>query len=155
MMVVLRLFLLMSLAVIFCGGPARAAETLQGPIQATVISVIDGDTVVVWADIWLGQKIRTRVRIAGIDAPELRAKCAHEHALAEAARDKLVALINGGPVTLTEVRYGKYAGRVVARVAEAGGGDVAAALIVAGLARAYDGGGRRDWCGGAEAPAQP
>lgn len=155
MMVVLRLFPLMSLAVILCGGPAWAAETLPGPVQATVISIIDGDTVVVWADIWLGQKIRTRVRIAGIDAPELRAKCAHEHALAVAARDKLVSLINGGPVTLTDVHYGKYAGRVVARVAEAGGGDVAEALIVAGLARTYDGGGRRDWCDGAGAQPQP
>lgn len=154
-MIVLRLFLLMSLAVILCGGPPWAAETLPGPVRATVISVIDGDTVVVWADIWLGQKIRTRVRIAGIDAPELRAKCAREQALAEAARDKLVALINDGPVTLSEVHYGKYAGRVVARVAAASGGDVAAALIVAGLARAYDGGGRRGWCDGAEAPAQP
>ncbi len=45
----------------------------QGPVAAHVSRVIDGDTFEASAAIWLGQAITVRVRIAGIDAPELRA----------------------------------------------------------------------------------
>mgnify|MGYP001996263084 CR=1 FL=1 len=48
---------------------AFAADTLPGPIQAEVIRVIDGDTIEVRAEIWLGQYIETNVRLAGMDAP--------------------------------------------------------------------------------------
>jgi endonuclease YncB( thermonuclease family) len=44
------------------------------------------------------------------------------------------------------VRYGKYARRVVARVETAGGLDLGAALLAAGLAQAYDGRRRPTWC---------
>ncbi len=50
----------------------KAAELLPGPVTATVQEVIDGDTVAVRARIWLGQAIENRVRLAGIDTPELR-----------------------------------------------------------------------------------
>ncbi len=130
-----------------CYGPSGAVEVLSGPVPATVIEVMDGDTVKVRARIWLGQDLSTRVRLVGIDAPELNGGCARERALAERARAFLAAA-DGGPVEvrLFEVRYGKYARRVVARMETAEAIDLGAALIAAGLAQPYDGGRRPTWC---------
>ena len=51
---------------------------------------------------------------------------------------------------MSDIRYGKYAGRVIARVRSAAGLDLGAALLAKGLARAYDGRGPRPrWCAGA------
>ena len=142
--------------ILFVSGTARervaAAELLPGPVPGRVIAVIDADTLAVAARIWLGQDVEVRVRLAGVDAPELRGACPHERVLAREARALVVALIDEGDVTLTAVSYGKYAGRVVARVIAHDGTDVAEALIAAGLARAYAGGARLGWCDRAGGP---
>jgi endonuclease YncB( thermonuclease family) len=128
-------------------GEAAAGEVLPGPVAATVVRVIDGDTVRVRALVWLGSTVEVDVRLAGIDAPELRGRCAREKQLAAFARDALHDLLDGGPVALRDVTYGKYAGRVIARVTSPNGDDAAESLRVRGLARAYTGGKRRKWCG--------
>lgn len=143
------LALLAILVAILVLPPARAAEVLAGPISATVIEVIDGDTISVQARIWLGQAVETRVRLAGIDTPELRGDCQAERELAARARDRLAESLSGGQVTLTDIRYGTYAGRVVARISTSETSDIAGSLIAAGMARPYGGRGPRpDWCGG-------
>jgi endonuclease YncB( thermonuclease family) len=114
--------------------------------RAEVLRVIDGDTLEARVHVWLGQEIVTKVRLAGIDAPELHARCAAERAGAEAARSALAALVEGRSVRLTDVRPDKYFGRVVARIS-AGGHDAGAALLAAGHARLYGGGRRGGWCG--------
>ena len=66
------------------------------------------------------------------------------------ARAFLIASIGGDPIAMSDIHYGKYAGRVIARVHTAAGLDLAAALLTEGLARAYDGRGPRPrWCAGA------
>ena len=130
---------------------AEAREVLAGPVPAVVEEVIDGDTLRVRAHIWLGQDVAIHVRLAGVDAPETRGGCARERELAERAQDFLASRLapagNKLPsVRLREVRYGKYARRVVARVETAAGLDLGAALLAAGLARPYDGGRRPSWC---------
>lgn len=136
---------------VFAGlASAAAAEprgALAGPVRAHLVRVIDGDTVEVLARIWPDHYVETRVRLAGIDAPELRGRCAEEIALAERAKARLAALLDGNRLQLADVRYGKYAGRVVARVLTADGRDVAAILVAERLARRYDGGRRAPWCG--------
>lgn len=130
--------------------PAQASETLPGPVPADVVAVIDGDTLSVRAHIWLGQEVTTLVRLAGIDTPELKGECESERVRARAARDYLERAVVNGPVTLAQIRYEKYAGRVMARVAAADGGDLSERMIAAGFARAYDGGKRLPWCQAAE-----
>lgn len=125
---------------------AAGAEILPGPVPARVVAVIDGDTLVVRARIWLGQELETRVRLSGIDTPELAGGCARERALAEQARRLVAETVAGREVVLSEVRLGKYAGRVVAAVTTADGRDLGAILLAAGLARPYDGGARGQWC---------
>ncbi len=125
---------------------AAPPRMLAGPVPATVTAIADGDTIDVVARIWLGQTVATRVRFAGIDAPELRGGCQRERDLAEAARSFVASRLAAPRVELRDIRFGKYAGRVVARVVTADGEDLSAALLAAGLARPYDGGTRRSWC---------
>ncbi len=124
--------------------PAR--ETLPGPVPARVLEVIDGDTLVVRAKVWIGQEIEIKVRLEGVDAPELGGGCERERTLAQRARALIMVKVRDGKVLLNRVQYGKYAGRVVARVETSAGEDLSAALLAANLARAYRGGRRRSWC---------
>lgn len=133
-------------AIMVAGGPTATSDVLPGPVPARVVGVTDGDTIVVRARIWLFQDIETRVRIKGVDAPELKSRCADERRLATAARDFVAERTADRDVVLTDIHYGKYAGRVVARVTTADGRDLAQALVGAGLARPYDGGRRASWC---------
>ena len=128
-------------------GAAAASEVLSGPVAATVLDIIDGDTLAVRAHIWLGQSVETRVRLAGIDTPELRGRCPEETAMAERVRETVRVLVGDGAVTLRDVRYGTYAGRVVARIETGAGLDLAEHLGALGLAQPYGGrGARPDWC---------
>jgi len=124
-----------------------AAAAFDGPVQADVIRVIDGDTFEAAARIWLGEAIDVHVRIEGIDAPELHARCVEERRRAEAARDYLLDRIGGGEVELSGVRYDKFGGRVRAVVRDAGG-NIAEAMVAKGYARPYRGGRRGPWCEG-------
>lgn len=128
------------------GNNRHRDNSVPGPVSARVLRVIDGDTIAVRALIWVGQSIETRVRIAGVDAPELRGDCPSEIALATAARDLVVTALGDLPATLWDVRYDKYGGRVLARVKSDSGEDIAALLIAAGLGRLYNGGKRAPWC---------
>jgi endonuclease YncB( thermonuclease family) len=123
-------------------------ESVPGPVQARVLRVIDSDTIVVRARIWLGQNIDTQVRLEGVDAPEIKGKCEHERRLALRARDLILTRSADGMVILSEIHYGKCAGRVVARVRTPDGGNFSKALVEAGLGRAYKGGRREPWCNG-------
>ena len=127
------------------GAPVRQ-ETISGPIPARVVRVVDGDTITVRARIWLGQDIETQVRLDGIDAPEMRGKCQGERRLAQKARDLIVKFTGNGQVILRDIQYGKYAGRVVARVLTQDGRDFSQILLGAGLGRPYNGGRRETWC---------
>ena len=127
-----------------------APATLPGPIPAEVVAVVDGDTLTVRAIIWLGQSVETNVRLDGVDAPELRARCPQEKALAESARDAVRRLVGVGLIQLLDVQPDKYGGRVRARVRVAGGGDLTEALLKTGLVRPYHGERRQSWCDGAE-----
>lgn len=124
----------------------RRGEGVSGPVSASVLRVIDGDTIAVRARIWIGQSVETRVRIAGVDAPELRGDCAFEIELAKAARDLVSSALGDEPASLWDVRYDKFGGRVLARVESSAGEDIATLLIAAGLGRPYDGGKRAPWC---------
>jgi endonuclease YncB( thermonuclease family) len=142
------LFLLLLISV---EGAARDAEArpkpLSGPIPAFVERVVDGDTLLVRARIWLGQELRVLVRLGGIDAPELRRpRCERERELARSARDFVKREIGQRKIMLTYIRQGKYAGRVIADVRDEAGKLLAPRLLKARLARPYRRGRRKGWC---------
>ncbi|MGN6461238.1 MAG: thermonuclease family protein [Pseudolabrys sp.] len=119
---------------------------VPGGHPADLVRVIDGDTLEAQVHVWPGMTITTRVRLRGIDAPELRARCGREQTAAQAARDALAKLTADGRLLVSQIGPDKYGGRVVAAVATARGDDVSAALLQAGLVRRYSGGHRASWC---------
>lgn len=87
-----------------------------------------------------------RVRVIGLDAPELHGRCPREVRLARAARERLAELAAGG-ITLQPRGRDRYR-RLLAVVLDRQGRDAAAVLVREALARRYDGRGRRGgWCG--------
>jgi endonuclease YncB( thermonuclease family) len=129
--------------------PATArliADGLEGPVAARVERVVDGDTIDVKASIWLGQSLFIRIRIDGVDAPELEGRCTEERRMAQEARDYLVKRLAGKEVKLARIVYDKYGGRVRAEVSDASG-DIGEALLEQHLARPYHGERRQPWCG--------
>ena len=116
-----------------------------GPYQATVVKVIDGDTLKLDVAIWPGLTQRINLRLDGIDTPEKRGSPPCEKALAKKATEFTRQFVSGGKVTVSDVKLGKYAGRALGSVA-VGGKDLVQALIQAGHGRAYDGGKRGSWC---------
>jgi endonuclease YncB( thermonuclease family) len=126
---------------------ARAQpEGVRAAHPAEVLRVFDGDTFEARVHLWPGLEVTTRVRLRGVDAPELKARCHDERVKAEAARDALKALLDRGEVGISKVTLDKYGGRVVANASAAAIPDVGAELIAAGLVRRYSGGRRESWC---------
>ncbi len=125
-------------------GAATAADLIPGPVNARVVSVYDGDTLTVDAEPWPGLTARTKVRVAGVDTPEIRGKCQAEKDQAIRARDFVRAAV-GAQVQLTSIRPGKYAGRVIADV-WVDGRKLSDLLIAENLGRPYHGGRREGWC---------
>ena len=127
--------------------PASAAKLFRGPVEAVVVEVLDGDTFLAEALVWPGHTVRVNVRIRGIDAPEMKARCDGERAAAERAREALALLFGSGPVAISNIASAKYYGRVLADVTTADGRVVAPALLGERLVRPYGGGRREPWCG--------
>jgi endonuclease YncB( thermonuclease family) len=119
---------------------------LRSGHPAEVLRVLDGDTFEARVRLWPGLEITTKVRLRGIDAPELRARCDEEHAKAIAARDVLNAILAQGDVGISAVTLDKYGGRVIADASTRSTPDIAAALLGTGFARVYAGARREPWC---------
>ncbi len=115
-----------------------------------VVRTIDGDTFEAQVHLWPGLDMTTRVRLRGIDAPELKAACPQELRMAQAAGDALRGLLEEGGVTIYNIGPDKYNGRVVADAATARTPDISAALLAGGFARSYSGGRRNGWCAARE-----
>jgi endonuclease YncB( thermonuclease family) len=115
-------------------------------LSVDVIRTIDGDTFLARIHQREERDIVLRVRLRGIDAPELKASCREELEKAQAATDALRDLLGQGNVTIYNIGPDKYEGRVVADVATRRTANVAAAMLVGGYARTYHGGHREGWC---------
>ncbi|QPC85859.1 thermonuclease family protein [Mesorhizobium sp. NBSH29] len=131
-------------ALTFWGALAHS-ENFEGPVRATVLKVLDGDTFVAVAHIWPDQSIEVHVRVRGIDAPEMKSRCASEHAAALDARDALADLL-GPSVFISNIGGGKFYGRILADVTTREGDRVDEILTTIALARPYAGGRRAGWC---------
>jgi endonuclease YncB( thermonuclease family) len=125
---------------------ATDPKPIKGAYAAEVLRVIDGDTFEARVHLWPGLAVTTKVRLRGIDAPEMNAGCAAERAKADAARAALAAMLNEPDLTVFRVTLDKYGGRVLAEAATGRTPDIAQALLGAGLARRYAGGRREPWC---------
>src|SRR6218665_2659462 len=113
---------------------ATAREEISGPVEAEILRVVDGDTLLVEAQPWPQQKMEVYVRIRGIDAPELKSRCAQNREAGIGARNALEVLAAGSrKIHLTRISGDKYFGRIVADVTLSDGRSVADDLLLAGL----------------------
>ena len=117
--------------------------------RALVLRVIDGDTIVVLCDKGLNNYSVMKLRLAGIDAPELRPRAGSteskeaEKLLGAKATARLEELVGGREVMIKTEKTGKF-GRYLASVyppaSEKSANDV---LLEEGLAVVY--GEKRPW----------
>jgi endonuclease YncB( thermonuclease family) len=107
----------------------RVPATVEGPAR-----IIDGDTLDVGG---------TRIRLAGMDAPEREQVCRDENATAyrcgDRAADALVRLVAGARVTCRNEGTDRYR-RMLATCATAHQTDLGLAMIREGWATIYDDG---------------
>ena len=138
------------LILILLASPAHAQEQMY---VYKALRIIDGDTIAIniQKESQLIQKLGLNVRIKGIDAPERgsKAKCEKEKIKAEEAQkfvNELVGVIGEKELLLSEIKWDKYGGRLVA-VVKVGGVDIAKALLNRSLAVFYTGeGSKHNWC---------
>ena len=114
-------------------------------LQVDVVRTIDGDTFLARVRQRDGRDLVARIRLRGIDAPEMKASCQDELNKAEAATDALRNLLGQGGVTIYNLGSEKY-GRVLADVGTRRTANVSAAMLAGGYARSYNGGHRDGWC---------
>lgn len=106
-----------------------------------VSHVYDGDTIAMACK----RDGEVTARLAGLDTAETYApRCDAERAHGALATDRLRHLVASGAVTMARLGEDKY-GRPLIRLM-VDGRDVAEKMIREGLAVAYDGGARVDWC---------
>ena len=144
--------MLSTAALIILPSPVRSQlSVVQGPVEADVIRVLDGDSFEARVYPWPDMVVVEMFRIYGIDTPELRASCKYEKDLALAAKQFVADLIGqaGNRIKLSVVgcnaAEGGGFGRCLATV-HAGSVSVGDALIAKGLARANFGEARLPWC---------
>jgi micrococcal nuclease len=127
----------------FVATPAIAAPTYT----YDVVGIYDGDTFYIKMTGLPPELSRIGVRVRGVDTPEMRGKCPSEKYNAQAAKafTTRVILTAGRKVTLTNLKWDKYGGRVDADVF-VGGESLTNMLIARGYARPYIGGKRAGWC---------
>ena len=124
-------------------GPERvdARFTRCGPDRGKAC-VVDGDT------FKIGQR---KIRIIGIDAPEVKARCPKEAQLAEAATAKLPTLLNEGPFVMTgridymRDRYGRDLRTIKRKRPDGTVQSIAEDMRASGLAHRYLGF-KTGWC---------
>lgn len=111
--------------------------------------VVDGDTIDVYIDLGFDIHYRSRVRLAGINAPESRTRNLEEKKLGLAAKEYVEQwLEKRGPdfiIRTTKVEKGKY-GRVLGTIMDMKEEQcLNTDLVDVGLARVYDGTGSKTW----------
>lgn len=108
-------------------GPASQASVARVTLRA---SAVDGDTLAAGSD---------RVRINGIDAPEMAQPCERDGAAyrcGHMARDAMAAILGSGAVECEILGADQY-GRRIARCRNEAGQDIAAELVRQGWAIAF------------------
>ena len=113
-------------------------------VCAKIIDVYDGDTVTAAFDT-LGAGIYShKIRMLGIDTPEIRTKNIKEKEMGLKAREYLKELLINKIVTLHIKSADKY-GRILATIFTNDNTNVNEHMISMGHGRTYDGGKREGW----------
>jgi len=105
------------------------------PYERRITCVVDGDT------LWYQG---TKIRLLGIDAPEIEGRCANERRMARVATLELTRFLTTGLTRIAydgQDRHGRRLARLWARE-----GEVGPAMVAAGLAEPFGRRGPSPWC---------
>lgn len=102
---------------------------------AAALVAVDGDSLLLDGE---------RIRILGVDTPEIQCHCPQECNAALAAKQFTQDTLSAGVVTIDRTGTDRYQ-RTLARV-YVNGQDIARLIIAAGHGRPYHGERRRSWC---------
>jgi len=116
-----------------------------GPYSAKLIRVVDGDTIEVSVPLWPGLTKTTKLRLSGVNTPETRRASECEKKAGQKAKEFTTQFLEPGNITVTDIKNGKFAGRVLGNI-HVNGRSLGQALIFAGLAKPYSGEKRVPWC---------
>jgi len=109
--------------------------------NAVVRHIVDGDTFDVVIDVWTDTELKVRVRLYGVDTPELKAKTKVKKDRARLAKDFVTSALLDRPVLVMRVDRDSF-GRTLAKVLYEKNGqwvDLGDELVKAGLAiKGYD-----------------
>jgi len=113
--------------------------------KATIIDIYDADTMTLEIDLGFNIKITEKVRLYGIDTPELRTKNKQEKKLGYEARDYLRNLLLDKDVTIQTIKdkKGKFGRYLVVVYYE--DDNINNHLIDLGYAKEYFGGTKEKW----------
>jgi micrococcal nuclease len=103
--------------------------------NAKVTNIVDGDTIDVEVDLGFYVYHQLRLRLAGIDTPEMNSKILEERMSARAAKDYVTDRLLDKEVTLKTYKKDKF-GRFLADVF-INGNNVNEELLATGLAKVY------------------
>lgn len=104
--------------------------------KSLIIKVIDGDTIDVLGDLGFRVSIELRLRLYGINTPELRSPDPQERLRAQSAKARLIELTQNPAVLIKSHKpfHTEKFGRWLAEVVNADGVNINRALIDEGLA---------------------
>lgn len=106
--------------------PAVTEPRSRGVVEGVPTYVVDGDTL---------RFGKARVRLFGVDAPELRDKKGAPNPAGEGAKRALRTLVGSGPVRCVGVGQPLSYGRLVAICRTAAGVDLSHAIVAEGWAK--------------------
>jgi len=102
--------------------------------KANLIRVIDGDTIFVDVDLGFHIHVKSYLRFARINAPELRSKNPIEKEKAKKVKYRVLKLLNNSPIKKIIVRkYGKYQNRYISEIILENGINISDQLLYEGL----------------------
>ena len=113
-------------------------------VPAHVLDVYDGDTITAVYLINKKTPFKIKIRIEGIDTPELRTRNSEEKTAAFVVRDYLFDKIHDQIIKLKIVDWDKFGGRVRANVL-LDDKDIGKELVTMGYAREYHGEKKEAW----------
>ncbi len=125
--------------------PLILLALLYGPYQATVVDVIDAETIRVNVSVWPGQVNRAIIGVLGVDTPSLKGKCEQESLLAKEALEFTRGFVSPG-IELQKLRQSKNGLRYYAEVVNQHQKSLGQALLDAGYAQPYEKGQKPDFC---------
>ena len=108
---------------------------------ASMDRVVDGDTIDFTIDLGFNVFTKQRVRLAGVDTPELRGGTIESKAKAREAKNRVIQLLSEGEIFITTEKdktgkYGRYLGRIFIVINE-NEFELGEVLLNEGLATSY------------------